>query len=373
MNGSTTLSISPTFNYTVTLAQEQVDSVITVSLKVTSSTNARTHTVYRTITIKRDHQSQYFVKDHLGSPRVVVDGKGAVLSHTDYYPFGMVMPGRAGNFSLSNDRVKFTGYLLEEEGGQDTYHAEARGYDPVIGRFTSRDPMNDKYPGWSPYNYTLNNPIRNTDPTGLCVIPGMSLFCIGMHKGVEQTVTSSYEGVKNLITDFPGTMSSLGQAIANPGETLSAIGEGLDTRVDMATSGNPMLIGQVVGEALAITGEVLLGSKGAGAVAKSARVADSAADVAGSARRASPKVQNVLDSMADFEAGGGTIKINPLNPAQELNMTFQKGTQKMDFRIESHPLPKGLGGDGVTPIRHMNVDLYPNKKALPNSGHKVLE
>jgi RHS repeat-associated protein len=150
----------------VTLEPEQVDSVITVSLQVINS-YGRSHTVNRTITVKRDHQSQYFVKDHLGSPRVVVDGKGAVLSHTDYYPFGMVMPDRAANISLANDRVKFTGYLLEEEGGQDTYHAEARGYDPVIGRFTSRDPLTAKMPGWNPYHYSFNNPIRFVDPTGL--------------------------------------------------------------------------------------------------------------------------------------------------------------------------------------------------------------
>ena len=30
----------------------------------------------------------------------------------------------------------------------------------------SVDPLADKYPGWNPYNYTLNNPVRHTDPTG---------------------------------------------------------------------------------------------------------------------------------------------------------------------------------------------------------------
>ena len=191
-NGNTTLSTSPTFNYTVTLAPEQVDSVITVSLKVTSSHNARTHTVYRTITIKRDHQSQYFVKDHLGSPRVVVDGKGAVLSYTDYYPFGMVMPGRAGNISLSNDRVKFTGYLLEEEGEQDTYHAEARGYDPVIGRFTSRDPLTGKMPGWNPYHYSFNNPNSYVDPSGLIPWPIRKIWVTPSGTTVTRRVDSPF-------------------------------------------------------------------------------------------------------------------------------------------------------------------------------------
>jgi hypothetical protein len=67
------------------------------------------------------------------------------------------------------------------------------------------------------------------------------------------------------------------------------------------------------------------------------------------------------------------VQLNPLKTNQEINMTFQKGTQKLDFRIETHPIPKKFGGDGITPKRHMNVDLYPNKKVLPNEGHKILE
>jgi hypothetical protein len=46
------------------------------------------------------------------------------------------------------------------------YHAEARYYDARAGRFLSVDPASVKYPGWSPYHYTLANPLRYIDPTG---------------------------------------------------------------------------------------------------------------------------------------------------------------------------------------------------------------
>lgn len=34
-------------------------------------------------------------------------------------------------------------------------------------RWLSVDPLADKYPGWSPFNYTANNPMRFVDPTGM--------------------------------------------------------------------------------------------------------------------------------------------------------------------------------------------------------------
>ncbi|MBL7978962.1 MAG: hypothetical protein JNN12_11540 [Bacteroidetes Order II. Incertae sedis bacterium] len=35
-----------------------------------------------------------------------------------------------------------------------------------MGRWLSVDPMAEKYPAWSPYNYVMNNPCNKFDPDG---------------------------------------------------------------------------------------------------------------------------------------------------------------------------------------------------------------
>jgi len=53
-----------------------------------------------------------------------------------------------------------------EKTGVSYSYFGARYYDPNISIWLSVDPLSVKYPGYSPYNYTLNNPIRLIDPDG---------------------------------------------------------------------------------------------------------------------------------------------------------------------------------------------------------------
>lgn len=91
----------------------------------------------------------------------------SVKKCSDYYGFGLIMPGRSSNSTNPNDDYKFTGYERDEEAGLELYHANARGYDPILGRFFQIDPMYSERAGLSPFNYVQNNPLTRVDPTGL--------------------------------------------------------------------------------------------------------------------------------------------------------------------------------------------------------------
>jgi len=50
--------------------------------------------------------------------------------------------------------------------GLNQYDFHARQYDPAIGKFTTVDPLAEKYYSISPYVYCANNPMLNIDPGG---------------------------------------------------------------------------------------------------------------------------------------------------------------------------------------------------------------
>ncbi len=102
----------------------------------------------------------YYHTDLLGSTRAVVQGVTVVESY-DFDPWGVLMPGRTLG---SGTKEGFTGKEQDTETGLDYFGA--RYYMPALARWAAVDPLSEKHPEWSPYNYVLDNPLALFDPDG---------------------------------------------------------------------------------------------------------------------------------------------------------------------------------------------------------------
>ena len=108
-----------------------------------------------------------------------------------------------------NTPYKYNGKELDEETG--LYYYGARYYNPELSLWLSVDPMVEKYPAFSPYNYTLNNPIIATDPDGRAPgrpLTGSTLILnpYTMMEGIKKAV----KGFGKLVVETLGLISKLG-------------------------------------------------------------------------------------------------------------------------------------------------------------------
>lgn len=112
----------------------------------------------------KDGKYYYYLTDHLGNKRAVAEATtGTLLQKTHYYPFGMAFAETTGE---QEQPFKYNGKELDREMQLNIYDYAARYMDPAIGRFTSIDPLAEKYYSISPYAYVMNNPLKYIDPTG---------------------------------------------------------------------------------------------------------------------------------------------------------------------------------------------------------------
>jgi RHS repeat-associated protein len=112
----------------------------------------------------------YLHPDLLGSPRLGTNASGSTVWREHYGPYGEKLNG-------VNDKIGYTGHAYDAE-SQLTY-AQARFYDPAVGRFMSMDPIG--FTGspftFNRYSYGNNNPFAYVDPTGMYSCSGSEFEC----------------------------------------------------------------------------------------------------------------------------------------------------------------------------------------------------
>jgi RHS repeat-associated protein len=103
---------------------------------------------YSTETPPAEPTTSYLTTDHLGSPRIITDSSGQVISRRDFMPFGEELGAGVGArteslrySTLGSDHIRkrFTGYEKDDE--TDLDFAEAQMYQNKHGRFTAPDPL----------------------------------------------------------------------------------------------------------------------------------------------------------------------------------------------------------------------------------------
>jgi RHS repeat-associated protein len=113
----------------------------------------------------------YFLTDHLGSTRALLDSTGSVRSSYNYYPYGT----ERSSIVTTDTKMRYTGKELDDEEIKQHYFG-ARYLDDATLRFTSIDPEEVEYPSWSPYVYSMGNPVRLKDLGGESVVDGIFGF-----------------------------------------------------------------------------------------------------------------------------------------------------------------------------------------------------
>jgi RHS repeat-associated protein len=147
-------------------------------------------------------------KDHLGNVANLVDAAtGVVLSATDYTPYGQIKSGSA------DADVPYAG--LYRDSALGLYYSSTRAYDASIGRWLSRDTIEEEG-GLNLYGYADMDPIDRSDPDGKDApfVGGAGSFVGGVGGGAGGIV--GYAGYVGGVGLAFGAGAAFGYYVLNP-------------------------------------------------------------------------------------------------------------------------------------------------------------
>jgi RHS repeat-associated protein len=135
------------------------------------------------ISSRHGGQVFFYHSDPFWTVRGLSDRSGKLVMRYDYDSFGRLLttPPAGAPTPL------FTGRPYDAATGLVDYRL--RQYDPVLGRFLQRDPLNFPWLPQHPYAYAANNPINFMDPYGLSIFDGIVQGLAGAAVGAVVAAT----------------------------------------------------------------------------------------------------------------------------------------------------------------------------------------
>jgi RHS repeat-associated protein len=122
------------------------------------------------LAMEKNAKLYVYYKDALGSVTAITDYWGNIVQTYDYDSFGNIV---AVNDPAFVQPYIYTGREWDSETG--LYYYRARYYDPMAGRFISRDPISFAGGDVNLYGYVQNNPVSFIDPSGLEIATAIGL------------------------------------------------------------------------------------------------------------------------------------------------------------------------------------------------------
>ncbi|MBI4764608.1 MAG: carboxypeptidase regulatory-like domain-containing protein [Deltaproteobacteria bacterium] len=125
------------------------------------------------VSITHNGSTYYPVYDQVGSLKAVTDPTGNIVKKIDYDSFGSII-------SDTNPALRvplgFAGGLHDRD--TNFVRFGARDYDPSIGKWTAKDPIDFDGGDTNLYGYVLNDPVNWVDPVGLFCGSGITEYFV---------------------------------------------------------------------------------------------------------------------------------------------------------------------------------------------------
>lgn len=120
----------------------------------------------RIVRTTNGYEPQYYLTDHLGSTRAIVNKDGQTVEATfDYTPFGVQIVD--SQMPTNSTEYRFSGKELQNISDYEIYDFGARRYFPKYAIWSSVDPLAGSFANVSPFAYCSNNPVLFVDPNGM--------------------------------------------------------------------------------------------------------------------------------------------------------------------------------------------------------------